>query len=106
MAGRERRFCDLDAHATSGPGDEPRLLVWHLVHDLSRMSSEGRRRPLSSLLSASGLRPRQRGVIRTVAGFGPSPCMIGTASLPGYFASYAASIASETSSPAGSNVTS
>ena len=44
--------------------------------------------------------------IRTVADFGPSPCMTGTAELPGYFASYAASMASELSLPADSNVTS
>ena len=48
----------------------------------------------------------QRGEIRTVADFGPSPCMIGTAELPWYFSSYAASTAGAVSLPADSNVTS
>lgn len=33
------------------------------------------------------LRCGQRGEIRTEADLGPGPCMIGTAELPGYFAS-------------------
>ena len=48
----------------------------------------------------------QRGAIRMVADFGPSPCMIGTAELPLYFSSYAASMAEAVSLPPGSNVTS
>ena len=48
----------------------------------------------------------QRGEIRTVADFGPSPCMIGTAELPLYFSSYAASMAGAVSLPPGSKVTS
>lgn len=31
--------------------------------------------------------PGQRGKIRTVADRGPSPCMVGTAELPGYLSS-------------------
>jgi hypothetical protein len=48
----------------------------------------------------------QRGEIRTVADVGPSPCMIGTAELPRYFFSYAASMAEAVSLAPGSNVTS
>ena len=43
--------------------------------------------------------PLHSGEIRTAADLSPSPCMIGTAELPGYLASYAKSIASESSSP-------
>ena len=61
----------------------PRVLDVRLERDAAaremnaKYSTERNRSPLHS------------GEIRTAADLSPSPCMIGTAELPGYFASYA-----------------
>jgi hypothetical protein len=62
---------------------------------MMRLTSSENQPPLAGSSEKYGLllwwnlpSPRcQRGEIRTEADFGPSPCMTGTAGLPGYFAS-------------------